>query len=65
MLNEVIGICPKCNTEKKLVSHLFSGQEVASLCSSCENEIKQPELSSELIEIGVMDLFEKVPVANW
>lgn len=52
MLNEVIGVCPRCLENTKLVTHLFQGQEVVSLCQTCENDIKKDEeLSSEFMPI--------------
>lgn len=54
----IIGICPKCNSYKELVTHLFNSKEIPCLCKDCEKENHE----ETTFEIKVLDLINPKPL---
>jgi len=48
----ILGICPRCNSYKELVSHLFNSKEIPCLCKECEKELHE----ESTFEMKIVDL---------
>lgn len=63
MAQEIVGICPKCKSEKKLLARSFQGKNIVGLCQTCENEIFKEEISCGLL--STERLVKTISVFRW